>query len=247
MKKKKLVISGNEYENKKEEWSNDIMLSLNIYETKEEVIEQVDISSNSTLKEIDGIVCPDFDNVDVLFTPNEIRYIEIENSIPKKTNLCCWWCFHTFENKPCFAPYKYSDKTNMFQIYGNFCSLSCVKAYLLDNPLYKMKDILLTFDFMVFKTTGIRCKIKKAPERYLLKEFGGYLTIEEFRNLDINRDIKIVKFPFIPIRTYTQETRPLEKINKVPKGVKLKVNNNNVPELETKKKGLGFKRIKKNP
>ena len=41
---------------------------------------------------------------------------------------------------------------------------------------------------MIANRSGIKEIIRPAPSRYLLKMFGGNLTIEEFRNAHLNND-----------------------------------------------------------
>ena len=95
----------------------------------------------------------------------------------------CWWCCHSFENLPLQLPYKYDDKTNRFSTCGNFCSWSCMKSYNMEKyGLSRGAIIMGNMIIMRKKLYNVVDNIRSAPPRVLLKEFGGTLTIEEFRN-----------------------------------------------------------------
>tara|TARA_X000001036_G_scaffold354289_2_gene335833 strand:+ start:158 stop:1084 length:927 start_codon:yes stop_codon:yes gene_type:complete len=101
--------------------------------------------------------------------------------LPKKTNLHCWWCFHSFTCSPCFLPTVRDDYRNRFVVIGNFCSWNCVKAYNIDqgdSQISKRNDIIRH----ILKKLDIQPeKIKPAPPRNALKEMGGPLDINVFR------------------------------------------------------------------
>jgi len=94
----------------------------------------------------------------------------------------CWWCCHGFEGPALHAPYKYDDKRRHFDTMGNFCSWECTKAYLLNEggPRAGEKQMLLAL--MRQHASKKYVQTRAAPKRLLLKEFGGPLTIEEFRS-----------------------------------------------------------------
>ena len=107
----------------------------------------------------------------------------------------CWWCCHGFEGQPLHLPYKYDPLRKRFSTMGCFCSWGCIKAY---NRTYNRvragivaTNIVLMYRFMYGKVDVIGC----APNRYSLKEFGGTLTIEEFRKLTENCTRVIVNMP----------------------------------------------------
>ena len=76
-------------------------------------------------------------------------------------------------------------KEEYYQTDGIFCSFNCCKAYIKDNKhnnLYEQSDNLLIKlyrDMHGCKNDII--KINPAPHWRLLKTYGGYLTIEQFR------------------------------------------------------------------
>ena len=103
---------------------------------------------------------------------------------PESTDICCWWCCHTFKNAPCTLPTKYDSLRKRFTFTGIFCSWNCVKAYNFDRSDYKKYECSSLIPMLIQQTHGIAkaINIKPAPPRQCLKMFGGYLDIDEFRN-----------------------------------------------------------------
>ena len=94
------------------------------------------------------------------------------------SNIRCYNCHHTFKNEPYFLPTSYCDLTKRYKIMGNFCSPNCVKKY---SNLYNNKNSYLV-SHMYKQIFGYTYTIKAAPNIQLLKEYGGTLSIEEYRN-----------------------------------------------------------------
>jgi len=67
---------------------------------------------------------------------------------------------------------------------GAFCSFNCCMAFINDNchkPLYeRSRELLMRMYLKIFDTTDV--KIEPAPSWRLLREYGGELGIDEFRN-----------------------------------------------------------------
>lgn len=107
----------------------------------------------------------------------------------------CWWCCHTFDDVPLHLPYKYDALRKKFDTMGCFCSWGCMKSY---NIMYNRvrSGIIASNIALMYKSVhGHLAAIKCAPNRYSLKEFGGTLSIEEFRNMTKNGTRVIVSMP----------------------------------------------------
>ena len=103
---------------------------------------------------------------------------------PNSTDINCFWCCHKFESTPCSIPESLTN--DLFKVKGCFCSFNCATAYLFSkesnkNSIWEKYSILhlLRNKLMKINDNSI---IKPAPPREALKSFGGYLTINEFRN-----------------------------------------------------------------
>lgn len=119
---------------------------------------------------------------------------------PDQTNIHCWWCCHQFDGPPCTLPeYIRRDK---FYVSGCFCSFNCAASYNFnknDNGVWERYTLLNLMYKKLYNTNFV--KIEMAPPREVLKMFGGYIDIEEFRNYCIKQDRKfqVIKPPLISI------------------------------------------------
>ncbi len=94
----------------------------------------------------------------------------------------CWWCCHSFDTTPLNMPFKYDDRRNKFYTSGNFCSWSCMKSYAIDKYGISKGGLICGNMLMMRKKMYNQLgHVKPAPNRFRLTEFGGELTIEEFR------------------------------------------------------------------
>ena len=105
---------------------------------------------------------------------------------PEKTDIMCWWCCHTFDTIPIPCPVEYDEIRNRYKVNGIFCSWSCSAAYSIKEYsslalIYQMKNDLC----------GYSENIVVAPPKYCLKNFGGYMTIKDYRALDKTKTLLI--------------------------------------------------------
>jgi hypothetical protein len=102
----------------------------------------------------------------------------------------CYHCHYKFNNKPFFLPVEYYEKLNRFKVTGNFCSPNCVKSYALNSKIFQSKAYLV--GYMYKKLFGFGYNIKPAPPIQTLKEYGGKLSIEEYRaNFDNSKQYSV--------------------------------------------------------
>jgi hypothetical protein len=114
-------------------------------------------------------------------------------SVPKSTNIYCWWDRHSFNWVPCVLPYKLTS--GVFHVKGCFCSPECAAAYNFQSgvsydEIWENFSLLNSFYYRLYCKNKI--KIKKALDWKCLKVYGGSKTIDEFRmyNNHYYRDIK---------------------------------------------------------
>ena len=105
----------------------------------------------------------------------------------------CWWCCHSFEGTPLSMPYKHDELRNKFYTAGNYCSWSCMKSHAIDKYGVNRGSIvcgnIIVMRKKMYNQIG---SVKCAPNRFTLKEFGGDLTIEAFRE-NLTRDVTEAK------------------------------------------------------
>jgi len=114
-----------------------------------------------------------------------------------RNDICCYNCCHPFFTKPCVLPIDYEVTLKRYKVFGNFCSPNCAKRYAIDHKTLHNKTH--TLSQMCREIYGASYIIKPAPSKFLLKCFGGKLSIEEYRGNFSNK----VNYTIKPINTKT--------------------------------------------
>lgn len=113
----------------------------------------------------------------------------VGDQFPDRTEVKCWWCSSRFETPPCGLPV--ARRAGLYHMYGLFCSYNCACAYLFTD--YQHRDNLWTCYGLLnhlYRTVhgGQACKVLPAPPRQALVDFGGDLSIEQFRAANQTND-----------------------------------------------------------
>lgn len=111
-----------------------------------------------------------------------------------KSNLQCCYCGLTYTTIPIGMPIRYikrEDGKSGFQVRYNFCSFPCCMKQIVntihDTSLREYRMTLLKLMFNAFFNTDIGSEtIEMAPDKLELQEYGGNLTIDDFKK-KINR------------------------------------------------------------
>lgn len=114
---------------------------------------------------------------------------------PKTTNILCYHCCHKFTTPPLSMPFLFSKNT--FFVKYVFCSWECMKRYNLDinnSNMTLVFSLIQKFYQYMNKTTD---SINLAPPKYMLKEFGGAMTINEFRKKNKKITYNTFEYPII--------------------------------------------------
>lgn len=115
------------------------------------------------------------------FNDNAMNEFTRFQNWPLNTTISCWWCRDTFSGIPCSIPEYLEDDT--FYCIGCFCSFSCALAYLNDRNEADLSNKQILLQQMCCKLNGHQLDLNNiAPDWRLLKQYGGILSIEEFRN-----------------------------------------------------------------
>jgi hypothetical protein len=147
-----------------------------------------------------------------------VNRINIHN-VEFTQNTKCWWCKNSFNTPNLMLPENYSN--GIFYCIGNFCSFNCKKAYNIDlNDINVWKrESLINLEY--YLTYGRYKEIIPAPSWLILKEFGGFLSITEFRkNFDTNsNEFILLQPPLISRQMQIEEsykkTTPISSIDKL--------------------------------
>ena len=131
------------------------------------------------------------------------------NSDEKKwknnTNICCYWCCHSFKNTPFGIPIKY--KNDKFYVHGIFCSLECAASYNFSEEK-GIQDIWESYNLLNLLSSKINYNniVRLAPKRNCLSMFGGKMEIDEFRNFTKqNKIINVLEYPMISASQQIEE------------------------------------------
>ena len=137
--------------------------------------------------------------------------------VPSSSKLVCWHDCHPFSHPPVFIPMGVDMATKEWTLRGLFCSLSCLKAFLVDEGVYSRDHQILWAKKFASQYMEVPSIVPRAPSRFVLQMFGGNMSIDEFRT---------TQHKYLNIRTPIR-VRPLEEIAvTLPK--KVKMNNKGV-------------------
>jgi hypothetical protein len=138
------------------------------------------------------------------------------HSLKFNKNTKCWWCRNSFSSPPCELPEDYFNET--FYCTGHFCSFNCTKSYNLDlnDSLSWKRESLMNLLF--YLTYSSQKQISPAPHWMTLEEYGGTLSIEQFRENSITntKEYIVLHPPLISRQMQIEESYKLNKLKEVP-------------------------------
>lgn len=163
----------------------------------------------------------------------------------------CWWCCHPFDGPPVVLPTKYDEKKDVFFAKGAFCSWACVKAYNNEHTGYQ-RGIVTNLITLLARRSGpdpgkIR-SIVSAPPRQTLKVFGGFMDIDQFRNVPEGKTYAILpnnmvfERPNIVVLETKKSTKPKKTATQPAEE-----NAVDFDDIKTKSEPLRLKRTKPAP
>lgn len=138
---------------------------------------------------------------------NNIRKIKYSFDNNRKwlsnSDVHCLWDCHKFDTVPIAIPKKVCGDT--FHLFGYFCSFNCAASYIFENSVLSSNkwEYYSLLCLLQKKITGDNNykKINFAPPKECLKIFGGFLSIEEFREQFNLVDYNMMLPPMIPIES----------------------------------------------
>lgn len=128
-------------------------------------------------------------------------------TLPESTSACCFWCSGQFDGRPVVIPTQ--EEAGVYTVYGNFCTLSCSLAYLLNehvDPQVRWERQALLH--RMYKQSE---NVQPAPPRESLKFFGGCLSHSQFREIIGKKQIRIdANLPPIISILSVLDTKPID-------------------------------------
>ena len=145
---------------------------------------------------IDPLISSSYINNNLMELTTSIEYQKIPNVFesletwPKNTNLHCWYCTNQFNYIPKTIPLviepnvhsKHNDKY-LIGVEAICCRWPCCISYIYENNKDQTKVIekINNLYFFIKLLTGKYPQyVPLAPNKYLLKKFGGDLSVEEY-------------------------------------------------------------------
>lgn len=140
----------------------------------------------------------------------------VTHSLKFNENTKCWWCRNIFNSPAIQLPEDYYNDT--FYCIGNFCSFNCVKSYNLDlndSLTWERESLINLFYSLTYKDNK---NITPAPHWIALEEYGGTLSIEQFRKNSIinTTEYLVLHPPLISRQMQIEESYKLAKLKEVP-------------------------------
>lgn len=136
---------------------------------------------------------------------NHLSEFVARDDWPISTTVHCFWCCHEFCNVPFGIPTKYiHDK---FHVFGCFCSLECAASYNFYSSEFK-HDVWESYNLihLLSRKLGYNDQVKLAPSRHVLKMFGGYMDIHEFRAFsESNKVVNTYCYPMVAMIQQLEE------------------------------------------
>ncbi len=128
-----------------------------------------------------------------------------ENNLQINSQNRCWWDRNLFSTPVVEMPDSYYN--GKFNCIGKFCSWECMMAYNIDindENIAKRTSLI----YLMYKKTYNCIKIiKHAPSWKILNDYGGAITIDEFReNLTFNQmNFNYIKPPLVSRISYVEK------------------------------------------
>ena len=175
---------------------------MNNYNLKKKEFNKIDIQhSENTIINIKNNNVISSDSEIMGFNSNDICYKEYINK--SSTHSKCWNCNYSTSNTNTNISIPLKYRSGIFYIYGNYCSYNCAARYVLDTyndkNMWDIYSLLGLYYNICNKTIGE--KISPAPSKLLLKDFGGTMDMDEYRNILSTHNIyNLYQPPIIPIK-----------------------------------------------
>jgi len=173
---------------------------MNNYDLKKEEFNKVDIqhSENTIINIKNNNILSKNSNI-TGYNSNDPHYKEYIEGYNKSCK--CWNCNHSIDNISISIPLRYS--VGIFYICGDYCSYNCAARYILDTyndkNMWDIYSLLNLYYNISNRTIGV--KVSPAPSKLLLKDFGGTMDIDEYRNtLNTHNIYNLYQPPIVPIK-----------------------------------------------
>lgn len=117
----------------------------------------------------------------------------------------CFWCCHSFSNTAFVIPTHYESYTHTYRGEGHFCSPECALSSIYKDSGLTESERWLRHSLLVSVYGTLYspqpAEIHPAPDRRVLRMFGGNLDIQQYREL-LRNSTRPLQIAMTPIRLY---------------------------------------------
>ena len=131
-----------------------------------------------------------------------ISKLHLMTEYPRDTS--CFWCCHSFLQSAFIIPTRYESYTNTYHGEGHFCSPECCLSYIYNDSKLTESEKWFRHSLLVSvygKLYEKAADIHPAPDRRVLRMFGGNLDIQQYRQL-LRHATRPLQIAVAPIRLY---------------------------------------------
>lgn len=146
--------------------------------------------------------------------------LSVQSAFPPGS--ACLWCCHSFSGESFVIPTHYDVYTGMINAEGNFCSPECGLSYTYKDPGITDSDRWLRHSLLrsVYRTLYTNKDIQPAPDKRVLRMFGGNLDIQQFREF-VHHCTKPLQLAMPPVRLYMPSVNTQSSVRDVKSYVSL--------------------------
>lgn len=129
-----------------------------------------------------------------------------EGRWPSRTKVQCWYCRLPFTGPPVPVVQQYDVVRDLYDVYGMCCGAPCSKAFIIDLRSNDGLTRLMWQRRMLVDVFGwpADTPIPTAPPWQALKEFGGHMTVAQWRQAPYKLKMRLRKAPFVPFSIFTE-------------------------------------------
>jgi hypothetical protein len=186
-------------------YDNDNNLSIFI-KSELDIIKKNDVINNSEMSDVKSS-----ETLEKSYLNTSINNINT-HILNFNSNTKCWWCKNCFITPPVQLPEDFYNNT--FFCIGHFCSYNCALSYNLDlNDIITSKRTSL-LNLIYYKTFSEFKNIISAPHWSTLEEYGGNLSITQFRENSKNnlKEYIVLQPPIVSRQMQIEESYKQTKI-----------------------------------
>ena len=133
---------------------------------------------------------------DIVYNTAPKTYVHLRTNyeeVPK--DICCFYDCHPINGIPIGLPKK-RKSNGTFKVWGYFCSYECARSFVTENnsSCNQGKEFSL-LALMGIKTYGVHFRLNRAPDKFLLKKFGGPMEIDDWRKENLSERLWVLRNP----------------------------------------------------